>query len=162
MIRKLIITGLGTGFLPIAPGTWGSAGAVGVFLLSAWFLPQPATWGVMALVVALGTVGCVALGGFAETAFGRKDPSQVTLDEWAGQALSLVLVPYRHDVGSIFSVAIMAFVAFRLFDITKPPPARGIQRVPKGWGIVLDDLIAGAYANLVVQVTLVGLQKWGS
>jgi phosphatidylglycerophosphatase A len=105
-------------------------------------------------LVLAGAVVCVALGRFAEDHFGRKDPSQVTADEWAGQALALIGLPAATAPGGLLIVAAAAFVAFRIFDIIKPPPAYGLQRLPEGWGILVDDLVAGVYANVAAQAIL--------
>lgn len=154
-IRKLIVTGLGTGYLPVAPGTWGSAAVAGVFVLLARAgAGEAGVWAAMAAIAALASVGCVALGRFAEEAFGRKDPSQCSLDEWAGQALTYLLLPVPADWKGLVLAAGAGLLAFRLFDIVKPPPAGGIQKLPAGWGILLDDLVAGVYANVVCQMLL--------
>ena len=161
-MRKLIVTGLGTGYLPIAPGTWGSAVVAGVFVLVA--LGSGGSWhcvsGTMAVLAVLASIGCVMLGQFAERAFGEKDPSQCTLDEWAGQAIAYILLPLGGSMTHLLWSAAAGFLAFRAFDIVKPPPARRIQNLPAGWGILLDDLVAGAYANLACQVILRLLLKW--
>jgi phosphatidylglycerophosphatase A len=155
-LRRLIVTGLGTGYLPVAPGTWGSAAVCGVFLLVAWATGgrQLCVTGTMALLAVAATAGCAALGRFAESAFDRKDPSQCTLDEWAGQALALCLLPLGTGWGDWLIAAGAAFVPFRALDILKPPPAYRSQRLPHGWGIVADDLIAGLYANIAAQLFL--------
>lgn len=152
VLRKLVITGLGTGYLRPAPGSWASAATCGVFLLLLWGF-GPNAWilsSCMAVIVILATIGCIALGGFAEKTFGGKDPSHCTLDEWAGQAVTLINLPLglagcwdKH----LLAVGV-AFVAFRVLDIIKPPPARQAEKLPGGFGIVADDIIAGAYANI--------------
>lgn len=155
-LAKLVVTGLGTGYLPVAPGTWGSAAVCGVFLAVAYATAgkQVCVTGTMALVALAATIGCAALGRFAESAFARKDPSQCTLDEWAGQAVALCMLPLGPTWRGWAISAAAAFVAFRAFDILKPPPIYQIQKLPHGWGIVADDLLAGVYANLVAQLVL--------
>jgi len=155
-VRKLLLTGLGTGYLPVAPGTWGSAAVAGVFLLVAWASGGEQAWltGSMLALALAGSGTCLTWGGFAEKAFGRKDPSQCTADEWAGQAVALLLLPAGPDVRRWLAAAGVAFLAFRFFDILKPSPARRLQRLRAGWGILVDDLIAGVYANLVAQLLL--------
>ena len=156
-LRALLVTGGGTGYLPVAPGTWGSAAVVGIYVLLAssvtccWHAAAVA----MALVAIVGSIICVALGPFAEKHFGKKDPGQVTIDEWAGQAVALLGLPAATGAGLWITVA-AAFVAFRVFDIVKPPPARQLEKLPHGWGVLLDDLAAGIYANIVCQVLLRG------
>lgn len=155
-LGKLIVTGLGTGYLPIAPGTWGSAAVAGLFVLVAWTSggSGAAVLVAMGIVLAGSCIGCVALGRFTEAAWSRKDPSQCTVDELAGQALALLLVPVGTMAQDWLVAAGVAFVCFRVFDIIKPPPARDLEKLPHGWGILADDLMAGIYANIVTQIVL--------
>jgi phosphatidylglycerophosphatase A len=102
-------------------------------------------------------VACVRFGGLAEDRYRTKDPRQVVADETAGQCVALLLLPWRDvaETGSWpwnLTLAAAAFAAFRLFDIAKPPPIRGLQRVAGGGGILIDDLVAGLYALVVVQI----------
>ena len=155
-LRRFIVTGLGTGYLPVAPGTWGSLGTVAVFLAaalassgSAW-----ATNGALVGVLLLASIGCIALGRFAESAFGKKDPRRCTLDEWAGQALALLFLPLGEVwVDWVVAVAV-GFLYFRVLDILKPSPARRLEELPRGWGVLAHDLAAGIYANVAAQVSL--------
>ncbi len=155
-LGKFIISGLGTGYLPIAPGTWASAATCVVFLAVAW--GSQGRWycvsGTMAVIAAAAAVACVAAGPLAERIYGQKDPSQCTLDEWAGQAITLLLLPLGAGWAGWLTVAAVAFVAFRLFDIIKPPSARALEKLPKGWGVLLDDIVAGIYANFTAQLLL--------
>ena len=153
-MRKWIVTGLGTGYLPLAPGTWGSAGVAVLFVAAAMLCGRSAVCvnGAMVAVLAAASVGCVALGEFAERHFGRKDPPQVSLDEWAGQALAYLLLPLGAGRGQLLIVAAAGFVAFRLFDIVKPPPGRRLEKLPAGVGILVDDLVAAVYANVACQL----------
>ncbi len=155
-IKLLIATGLGTGYLPVAPGTWASAAAAAVFLLAAWGSgANPYCLnGVMAGIVVLASVACVATGKFSEKHFCRKDPSQCTLDEWAGQAMTYLFLPIGAGRYDLLITAGVGFAAFRLFDILKPPPARRLEKLPFGWGVLADDLMAGVYANLLSQVII--------
>lgn len=176
-VKKCLVSGFGTGYLRPAPGTWGSLAIVLIYLLLApWacnhvYSEAAAFWRLNIPLIAIllfSCVVCVALGPFTEKAFGKKDPSYCTIDEWAGQALALIALPLPMEAmvrdGVLFSnlfawqpallVAGVAFFAFRLFDITKPPPARQLEKCPKGWGVLLDDLAAGVYANLTAQLVL--------
>lgn len=155
-LRRILVTGFGTGYLPVAPGTWGSAAVCGVFVLVCWGAGGRTVCvsGSMAVVMLLSAGACVALGPFAERTFGRKDPRRCTIDEWAGQALALVALPLGEGGGDWLIVAAAAFVAFRLFDIIKPPPARALEKLTHGWGILLDDIVAGVYANIAAQLVL--------
>jgi len=151
--RRFLVTGLGLGYLPGAPGTFGSAGAVGVFALAAWVCPKPiCVSGVMALVAIFFSLVCVRFGAFAEKAFGKKDPGQCTADEWAGQAVAFLGLPIT--AGGMWMTCLVGFGAFRFFDIVKPPPIRRLEKLPQGWGVLVDDLAAGVYANIVGQLVL--------
>lgn len=163
-IRKVLLTGLGSGYLP-ASGTWGSAIACAVYLAAAYGLRA---WGsdlscgaagailnlVMVALLVLACVGCVAMGKFAEQAFGCKDPGQVNLDEVAGQSLALLLMPICLVAWHPWVIVLTAFAAFRFFDILKPPPIRRLEKLPHGWGVLMDDLLAGVFANVVSQILL--------
>ncbi|MBT3201065.1 MAG: phosphatidylglycerophosphatase A, partial [Phycisphaerales bacterium] len=87
-----------------------------------------------------------------EKAFGKKDPSQCTADEWAGQALTMLALPMIGPGAWI--TCLVGFGMFRLFDITKPPPVRQLEKLPQGWGVLVDDLAAGVYANIASQLIL--------
>jgi len=155
-LRKLIVTGLGTGYLPVAPGTWGSAAVAGLFLLTVW--GSGGRWycvnGTLGVIVVAASIGCVALGRFAERIFGKKDPGQVSLDEWAGQAVTYLFLPVPFAGREMWAAGIVGFLAFRMLDIVKLPPARQSQALPAGWGILVDDLIAGVQANIVTQIVV--------
>lgn len=172
--RDLLLTAGGLGFCRPAPGTWGSTPPAAIAFLMASLLG--ATWlieGVMVALIIIFTVVCLRLGKYAEERFGRKDPSQVVADEVAGQAVALLVLPWRAVFGGAdgaldteaLSVNIMiaacAFLTFRFFDIIKPPPANALQRLEGGLGIVIDDLLAGVYAliatQLIVRLALPGL-----
>lgn len=145
-VRLLISTGLGIGYIPLAPGTFGSL--LGVVLHVLLYLvggPAAALAGLLA-VTALGFWAA----GAAERHFGRRDPGNVVVDEIAGQMLSLLFLPLTPGV------AVAGFLLFRLFDIVKPFPARQLEALPGGSGIMADDLMAGLYANLILQA----LVRW--
>jgi phosphatidylglycerophosphatase A len=143
-MRKLILfiaTGAGSGYAPVAPGTFGSAVGLVLYGLLVWVSP---------LAFLVGTVAIIAVGVWAadhaERIFGRKDDGRIVIDEIAGMQVSLAFLPAG------LGVALVGFFLFRLFDIVKPPPARGLESVQGGAGVMLDDLLAGVYANLVGQV----------
>ena len=139
----LIATGFGIGFLPFAPGTWASLAA----LPCAWAIRNAAggrSWAVAAAALAAFLLGWWAASRVAR-ASGRADPGAVVIDEIAAQWLVLCIVPLD------LSGYTMAFLLFRLFDIAKPWPANWIDRHLKGgFGIMLDDVAAAAYALLLV------------
>lgn len=150
----MVTTG-GLGLLRPAPGTWGSlppvvlAGA----LLGAGADPMGVT-GVLAIVIVVFVLACVLYGDAAEARWYAKDPSPVVADETAGMSLALLALPAEAVAtpGRTVLTLVYAFLCFRILDIVKPWPARSLQRVPGGWGIVLDDLFAGLYALILVQV----------
>ncbi len=129
----------GAGFFPFAPGTVGSAIGVVLYLATRHW---PASWQI-ALLVGVTLVGIWA-SGVAATALKREDPGPVVIDEVAGQLVTLCLT------GANLWGAIIGFFVFRVFDIIKPPPARQLEDLPGGVGIVADDLMAGVYGWVVV------------
>jgi phosphatidylglycerophosphatase A len=145
--RLWLVTMGGAGLLPKMPGTYGSAVAALLVWIVFHFL-GPSQWVLVAGLIFFSVV-CVALGGWAQEFLGRKDPGPVVAVEGAGICLTLLFQP---QYGTWTFVA--AFLAFRLFDITKPPPARQLERLSAGWGILADDLAAAVYANLLCQVVL--------
>ncbi len=137
-----VATFFGTGLGKPGPGTWGSAAAVLLWAAYVWFLhPAPH---ILLIALLAGAVLSIALGVPAATLAaresGRHDPQFVVIDEVAGQWIALLGSPadWRHGL--------IALILFRLFDITKPFPARQLERLPEGWGIVFDDVAAGLYA----------------
>lgn len=130
-----------TGHAPFASGTVGSAAALAVY----WFLPFTEN-GTLLLLFALGFLflGLPASNAL-ETRYG-KDPSVVVLDEAVGMWIAVAYLP------KIWYIAVGAFLVFRLFDIVKPAPARQFDRMNGAAGIMMDDVIAGIYANLVMQI----------
>ncbi len=156
-----LITVFGLGFMRPASGTWGSMPPVLVAaaLIALGFAPGTSTTSTLVYHAALAVVfvlfagACVVQGDRAEARFGH-DPSEVVADEVAGQCIALVALPaaaLATPAKAALTLA-TAFLAFRLLDIAKPWPAGRLQRVPSGWGILLDDLFAGLYALAVVQV----------
>lgn len=137
-----IATFFGAGLGKPGPGTYGSIAAVLLWGAFAWGV-QPGKLG-LALALTIGIALSIILGVPAATIAaresGRHDPGFVVIDEVAGQWIALLFSPvdWRHGV--------IALILFRLFDITKPFPARQLERLPAGWGIVFDDVAAGLYA----------------
>lgn len=154
--RLALLTVLGLGRLRVAPGTWGSAAAVCFCLGVLWSrVSPPAITIAMLVLAAISSVVCVTLGRWAETHYQKTDPGEVVADEVAGQSVALLFLPWAvPGDGNLWNLAMAgtAFAAFRFFDILKPPPIRQIQNAPAGWGILLDDLLAGAAALAVVQL----------
>ncbi|MBM4007979.1 MAG: phosphatidylglycerophosphatase A [Planctomycetes bacterium] len=152
--RTAVVTSCGLGLLRPASGSWGSLPPPALILACVWMgLPWWSVSALLALIAVLSTVGCIRYGDAAETSFGGKDPSSVVLDETAGCALTLLAVPWwlvlSANDGSLSRAALIAavgFFFFRLFDVWKPGFVRDVQSQRGGWGIVLDDLAAGAWA----------------
>ena len=130
----------GAGWAPVAPGTVGSA----VALVLLWAIPFSRT-GLVLFFLAVTLAGTWAAHR-AEPLIGGKDPGAIVVDEVAGMTLSVLLVPLT----PVFLVA--GFLLFRVFDVVKPPPARQSQRITGGVGVMIDDLIAGAYALAVLAI----------
>ena len=142
-VGHLIATAFGTGYAPGAPGTLGAAvGLVWHFATRHW---SPVVQ--LASLVALVLVGTWA-AGVAERQAGREDPGHVVVDEVAGQAITLVLLP----IGAMGAVA--GFILFRFFDIFKPWPVRQFERLPGGWGIMADDVMAGVYGWVTLRLVI--------
>lgn len=155
-MRKWIVTLGGVGLLPIMPGTAGSflATCLVAFLYWGLGIHRFGAWnGLLILAGLIFSVLCVQLGTFVKDYFGRKDPGPMVLDEAAGIYLTLLFQPITTD-GRAWFTFVTGFVAFRLFDVLKPPPARQLESLPDGWGILLDDLAAAVYANLACQILL--------
>jgi phosphatidylglycerophosphatase A len=112
----------------------------------------------MAAVVLVSSVVCVAYAPAAIAATGKDDPREVVVDEVAGQAVTFLISPFlaigSAPAGQVWLVAAGGFALFRIFDITKPWPIRKLETLPKGWGILADDLLAGVYAWIVLQVCI--------
>ncbi|MGC2451117.1 MAG: phosphatidylglycerophosphatase A [Candidatus Sulfotelmatobacter sp.] len=142
------------GYIRPGPGTWGSAAAMILWAAIAHQLPEVArTPTLIFLAVLVTSIGIPAATQVAR-AFSRKDPQFVVIDEVAGQLITLISVPLA------WKTFLAGFILFRAFDIVKPPPVRQLEKLPEGTGIVLDDVAAGIYALVVMQLLLhLGLLK---
>jgi len=152
-IAEFAATGLGIGRIPWAPGTLGSLLGLPV-AMAIGGLPGGWLQAAAAALVCLAGVGIVqaALPGLAR----GKDPGCVVIDEVAGIVLTFLLVPMTS-----WGVALLGFGLFRLFDISKPPPARQLERLPGGWGVMVDDWAAGLYANLALRgILMIAPANW--
>ena len=128
------------GYLPLAPGTWGSASAV-----IAWrLLPEMELFRLSLIVIVIFLIG-VNASSIVSNKERDSDPSKVVIDEWAGMWIALLMIPNEWVWLGI------AFLLFRVFDIIKVYPANRFERLPGGWGIMMDDVVAGLYAGVVTQ-----------
>jgi phosphatidylglycerophosphatase A len=151
-MKRWIVTMGGSGDLP-ASGTFAS-------LLTCLLLWPIFTGGFGAVVqnsVAIGgtllfSALSVMLGPWAIKEFGSEDPGKFVLDEGAGICLTALFLPVVSGWRAAGLLLLAIFIAFRVFDITKPPPARQLENLPAGWGILMDDLAAAVYANIVCQL----------
>lgn len=140
-VPLLLATGFHLGRIPYAPGTAGSLAALLIFLPFR-HLPWVFHLSVVVLLFAVGTY----VADRAQVALAVKDPSVVIIDEIVGCWVALLAIPPRQVP------LLAAFALFRLFDVWKPFPAGRVESLPGGWGIMLDDLVAGIYANLSVRL----------
>lgn len=139
----LIVTGLGLGFSPKAPGTVGAIGGclVSVLLKHYTVYPIPLLAVLILLFIPIGAY----CSNKVETYWG-KDPSEIVIDEIVGMWIALWALPS----GWLYTLA--AFVLFRFFDIYKPLLINKMEKLKGGWGVMMDDVLAGLYANLVIQL----------
>ena len=143
-LKELILTFFYTGYSPWASGTAGTAGA---FVLALLILPTVHFGAACAVIVAATLLIGIPLGKWAEARWGKKDPGPFVLDEVAGYFVTLFRIDApKPEVAEL----VVAFFAFRFFDVIKPPPARRIEGLHGGLGIMLDDIVAGLYALAVV------------
>jgi phosphatidylglycerophosphatase A len=169
-ISLLLATWFGLGYLPKAPGTWGALGAMALALLMAWgnarnhaaasgspangdfwttgLLPDS---GEVAITLMIAVMGVIVAGRAARYSQ-IEDPQWVVVDEVSGQLLTYYLFFWRLPLN--WKSWLLGFILFRAFDIWKPFPARQLEHLPGGWGIMADDWMAGIYAALVLQVAL--------
>jgi phosphatidylglycerophosphatase A len=138
------------GYVPVAPGTAGTLGAIPLF----WFLrdlPLP--------LYLLTTVAFIALASYASHRAGRYwkvvDASQIVIDEVAGYLVTMAFVPWS------WPAAVAGFVFFRIFDVLKPWPASHFDRkVKNGFGVVMDDVMAGVWSAAAMEVLMLGIRLW--
>jgi len=154
-MKRLLASCFGLGRLPVAPGTWGSVPPVLLFALIGHFSTSTMiTSIIMATLAVAGSVVCVKFASAVISAVGKTDPREIVADEFAGQAVTFLAVPFlfmgKLPSSQIWAIAVLGFLLFRLFDIAKPWPIRRLEKLPQGWGILADDLLAGVYAGIVL------------
>lgn len=152
-LRRLgvfIATCAHVGHAPFAPGTWGSAVGLVIYYLVRRQASVPIELGVIAVVFLIGLWAATE----AEHHFGGIDPGPVVIDEVIGMLITLALHPVN------VTGAIAGFLIFRVLDVVKPWPARRLELLPGGFGVVLDDAMAGVYGNLIVWGLIRLLPAW--
>ena len=150
----LAISTFGVGYLPLAPGTWGSLVAVGIFLGFTQVFKGNALVAVVLVSIVVVTFAGIWAASRTEALANRKDPSKVVVDEVAGQLISLFPLTLFTQWSTQWSIVavIISFILFRFFDIVKPYPARRLEALKGGLGIICDDLIAGVYAAAITSI----------
>lgn len=145
-LSKLIGTALGLGYAPIGPGTVGSIGGllVALFIFHFSTIPNVILIGLIVVFTLLGIISANRL----EKIWGE-DPSKVVIDEVVGMWISLLFLPHTLIVVTI------SFLLFRVFDISKPLYIRNMERLNGGYGVMMDDILAGIYTNVILQVIVV-------
>lgn len=146
-LTRLLATGLYTGLSPSIPGT---TGTIPAWILLWFFLPENAIVQLVVLVIITGL--SVWLATEAEELFGH-DSKKIVIDEWAGMMVAVLFLPHT------LTAFVMAFGAFRLFDVVKLWPAARFERLPRGWGVTMDDVAAGVQANILVQIIILILAQ---
>ena len=175
-LKVFIGTSFWLGYAPVAPGTFGALPAVANYLIIVLFTPPGAHMPLIFLSLFMWSVATVLWGPWAEKYYGKKDPCIFVIDEIAGYLMTvlafhwLFILFYGEKMvidaqGQPHLIALLGwtFVTNRLIDIVKVPPARQAEDIGGGWGILLDDLIAGVYAALFCHLVfffLPGLFTW--
>nr|MBU1328203.1 phosphatidylglycerophosphatase A [Candidatus Omnitrophota bacterium] len=127
------------GYLPVAPGTLGSLASLVLY----YFICHDAL--IMAVVILIVLILGFMTTGRVEKIFGEKDPGEIIIDEFAGMLISLYHLP------PTMGYVVTGFLLFRFFDIVKPKPIKSLEKLKGSTGIMLDDIIAGVYANIILQ-----------
>ncbi len=147
-VVKAIATGLGAGYAPFASGTLGS--------ILPWFIAYYIIRGdqfTLVIVAVLTTIISVWSAGEAENYFGH-DSRRIVIDEWAGMLITLLFVPYS------LTNYLIGFIMFRALDVIKIFPARQAEKLPGGWGVTMDDVVAGIQSSVATQLIILLLAKF--
>jgi phosphatidylglycerophosphatase A len=148
-LHRTLASGLFTGHLPKAPGTWGSL----LSLITLWLF-WPTVWYYQALVLIAAYPFVIYFADNGIRYYGP-DGRPIVIDEIYGQAITLFMAPHN------ILCYLIGFFLFRIFDIIKPPPAREWEKLHGGYGVVADDIAAGVYAAIVLQLIIVLSRKIG-
>jgi len=146
-LKEFLFTGFYSGYCPVAPGTAGTLVAMALYFLGYFLFGENIVY-INVIVVLVLIYPSILLGNASEKFFNRKDPQEVVLDEMMGYWISVSF--FRFD----WKVALLAFVLFRIMDIAKPFPINRLQKLNAGLGIMIDDYIAGIYANIILFIIL--------
>lgn len=145
----LFSSGLLTGYIPVASGTFATLLAVALlYPLRSLNVAQFPAGLIFAAFLVVAIAVAIALSDLAERTYGEKDSHKIVVDEIVGFFVTMTFVPFH------WPHVIAAFFLFRLFDIVKPPPIHRSQSLPGGWGVVADDVLAGLYACLIVHALM--------
>lgn len=140
---ELLATGFFTGKLPKMPGTWGS-----IFAAVCCYFFWPSNLYLQLAVIGLTFVLSVISSDYVSKKLGSKDPDEVVIDEILGIELTFLGLQAAHNV----KLAFLGLIIFRVIDIMKPPPIKLFERLPGGWGITVDDAVAGVISNLLLRL----------
>jgi phosphatidylglycerophosphatase A len=149
-LHRIVATAGGIGYLPIAPGTWAAGFAAALWFYFNHFVSG--TYYMQFLLTAILIVAGIYCTGKILSG-NEKDPSYVVIDEVAGLFVTLIFIP------PTFYNILMGFILFRFFDIVKPLGVKKMEKYSRGWGIMLDDILAGIYSNVVLRLILL-LKLW--
>ena len=139
---KFLATGFYTGYTPLAPGTAGSLIGVIIYLgMHHLFWPY-----YLLILIVLSLFGICISNKATIYFFKEKDSKRIVIDEIVGFLIAMFLIP------PTLKFVLAAFIVFRVIDILKPFPLRRLEKLPGGWGVMCDDLLAGVYANVIIQV----------
>lgn len=158
----LAVTTFGVGYIPLAPGTWGSAVGVLIYVLFEWTvvksgayfsgggMPQAQinawNYAVISILFVLFCLLGIWSSSRATRLFKNKDPQQAVVDEVIGQLIVFLFIPFTTS----WKFILLGFLLFRLFDIWKPYPIDSLQNLPVGIGVCADDILAGVYGGTVL------------
>ncbi len=154
-IKEFLFTGFYSGYAPGAPGTAGTLVGMACYILLYLILGQEYIILVNILLVALLLYPAIWLGDAGEEFFGVKDAQEVVLDEMMGYWITMLFLPFN------WKLAVAGFILFRILDIVKPWPARKLQDLRGGLGIMIDDYIAGVYGCILLNTAWYLLPRFG-
>jgi phosphatidylglycerophosphatase A len=156
-IKEFFFTAFYSGYSPVAPGTAGTLVAMALYIFENLIFSSadPSVLNMFNLIFVIVIIyPSIKLGDAAEKFYKSKDPQQVVLDEVLGYWIGIIFIPFS------ISYAVMAFFLFRLFDIIKPFPARSLESLTGGLGIMIDDIIAGLYTLAFMHAAVLILNQY--